>query len=80
MEKTRLILIAESHRTDLDIWSHSIDGKRPFFSQTNKLDLEILFNPIVLRTTKTLWRFGHSECNRVNPEKQTGSHKSLFPL
>ena len=23
------------------------------------------FNPIALRTAKTLWSFGHSECNRV---------------
>ena len=24
-----------------------------------------VFNPIALRTAKTLWSFGHSECNRV---------------
>ena len=24
------------------------------------------FNPIALRTAKTLWSFSHSECNRVN--------------
>ena len=24
------------------------------------------FNPIALRTAKTLWSFGRSECNRVN--------------
>ena len=24
-----------------------------------------LFNPIALRMAKTLWSFGHSECNRV---------------
>ena len=23
-------------------------------------------NPIALRMAKTLWSFGHSECNRVN--------------
>ena len=23
-------------------------------------------NPVALRTTKTPWNFGHSECNRVN--------------
>ena len=23
------------------------------------------FNPIALRTAKTLWSFGHSECNRI---------------
>ena len=27
--------------------------------------LHIYFNPIALRTTKTLWSFGCSECNRV---------------
>ena len=26
---------------------------------------KILFNPIALRTAKTLWSFGRSECNRV---------------
>ena len=25
-----------------------------------------IFNPIALRTAKTLWSFGHSECNRIN--------------
>ena len=25
----------------------------------------ILLDPIALRTAKTLWSFGHSECNRV---------------
>ena len=25
-----------------------------------------IFNPIALRKAKTLWSFGHSECNRVN--------------
>ena len=24
-----------------------------------------MFNPIALRLAKTLWSFGHSECNRV---------------
>ena len=27
------------------------------------------FNPIALRTAKTLWSFGHSECNRVKRMK-----------
>ena len=26
----------------------------------------LCFNPIALRMAKTLWSFGHSECNRVN--------------
>ena len=26
-----------------------------------------LFNPIALRTAKTLWSFGRSECNRAKP-------------
>ena len=26
-----------------------------------------IFNPIALRTAKTLWGFGRSECNRVKP-------------
>ena len=34
------------------------------------------FNPIALRRTKTLWSFGHSECNKVNgknfPQKKGG--------
>ena len=27
---------------------------------------KILFNPITLRMAKTLWSFGHFECNGVN--------------
>ena len=29
------------------------------------------FNPMALKRAKTLWSFGHSECNRVNalPER-----------
>ena len=26
-------------------------------------------NPIALRMAKTLWSFGHSECNRVNSQE-----------
>ena len=26
-------------------------------------------NHIALRTAKTLWSFGHSECNRVKPDQ-----------
>ena len=29
----------------------------------------IFFNPIALRTAKTLWSFGLSECNRVNSRR-----------
>ena len=28
--------------------------------------MEALLYPFALRTAKTLWSFGHSECNRVN--------------
>ena len=28
-------------------------------------DCKIVFNRIALRTAKTLWSFGHSECNRI---------------
>ena len=28
----------------------------------------IFCNPIALRSAKTLWSFGHSECNRVTLE------------
>ena len=27
--------------------------------------MKFALNPIALRTAKTLWSFGHSECNRV---------------
>ena len=38
------------------------------------------FNPIALRTAKTLWSFGRSECNRVNEKvlkAQMGEKKKL---
>ena len=31
-------------------------------------------NPIALRKAKTLWSFGHSECNRVKPERKSYSN------
>ena len=31
----------------------------------NKGNPESQINPTALRTAKTLWRFGHSECSRV---------------
>ena len=34
--------------------------------------LPVTFNPIALRMAKTLWSFGHSECNRVK-------ERVLFP-
>ena len=30
------------------------------------LQLSFCLNPVALRTAKTLWSFGRSECNRVN--------------
>ena len=30
-----------------------------------RLEQSAVFNPVALRTAKTLWSFGHSECNRV---------------
>ena len=33
---------------------------------TNKLEEQVFpFNPIALRMAKTLWSFGHYECNRI---------------
>ena len=32
-------------------------------------DYLFIFNPTALRTAKTLWSFGHSECNRVKLSK-----------
>ena len=34
-------------------------------------------NPIALRMAKTLWSFGHSECNRVRPLKGCDSILSM---
>ena len=45
----------------------------------------MFFNPIALKLAKTLWSFGHSECNRVKsdrkvPEKKKKKKKqSRFP-
>ena len=35
------------------------------------------FNPIALRMAKTLWSFGHLECNRVRPPKGCDSILSM---
>ena len=34
-------------------------------------------NPIALRTVKTLWSFGRSECNRVKQQSALGVHSLL---
>ena len=54
------------NQTDLLLWSH------PYYSQINTVQRmtaalysQTRLNPIALRTAKTLWSFGHSECNRV---------------
>ena len=38
----------------------------PVFLSVNEVKQRICINPIELRMAKTLWSFGHSECNRVN--------------
>ena len=38
------------------------------FYRENTL-LPLVFNPVALRTAKTLWSFGRSECNRVRGPK-----------
>ena len=37
-----------------------------------------LFNPIALIMAKTLWSFGHSECNRVNKKQDSVTDKLLL--
>ena len=53
------------NQPDLLLWSP------PYYSQINTfqrmaaaLYSQTLLNPIALRTAKTLWSSGHSECNR----------------
>ena len=43
---------------NLHWYSHSLDN------------ISDLFNPIEPRMAKTLWSFGHFECNRVNAESK----------
>ena len=38
------------------------------------------FNPFALRTSKTPWSFGRSECKRVNHLKQSLSRKRLLTV
>ena len=68
----------------------SLPSTEPALKGKNLLLLELItsfktrphFNPIVLRMAKTLWSFGHSECNRVKelppPQKQKRIHATLF--
>ena len=52
--------------------------------QINNLKFEqavycpMLFNPIALRMAKTLWSFGHSECNKVK-ERTAPEGVNSFP-
>ena len=38
-------------------------------AEKNPESLSVHFNPIALKTAKTLWRFGLSECNWFNKQK-----------
>ena len=43
------------------------EGKKEKIVELLQLQVyPFMFNPIALRTAKTLWSFGFSECNRVN--------------
>ena len=52
----------------------SAETEFKFYAYASNTYLDLLFkgmitvflNPIALRMAKTLWSFGHSECNRVN--------------
>ena len=35
----------------------------------------MFFNPIALKLAKTLWSFGHSECNRVKSDRKVPEKK-----
>ena len=50
-------IIVDMHQYLSTKWVHIIGQATAFV---------YIFNPIVLRMAKTLWSFGHSECNRVN--------------
>ena len=46
-----------------DMTLDTVDVKQQYNNNNNCLSG--LFNPIAPRMAKTLWNFGHSECNRV---------------
>ena len=46
-------------------------------SNENGLTASANLNPIALRTAKTLWSFGCSECNRVNRKEITLQHSQI---
>ena len=50
----------------------SLKGGKSELSMTERplaltVDIRLRFNPVALKTAKTLWSFGRSECNRVKP-------------
>ena len=55
------------------VWTHNLQGQVKqllhnfIIQKTVQSELEEIsgVNPIALRMAKTLWSFGHSECNRV---------------
>ena len=54
-----IVLLSFSHFTYMLCYIYSFNEFYETFGILN------LLNPIALRTVKTLWSFGHSECNRV---------------
>ena len=63
--------------TEFDIIAvsgYSIDGLYIFGYGITTM----LFNPFPLRTAKTLWSFGRSECNRVKSLYKRRRHRTKF--
>ena len=55
-------------------WTHTND-------KNGQVHLSKKINPIALRTAKTLWSFGCSECNRVKGGNiETSPYKTYLPL
>ena len=74
--------LAVSKDISLGHFKSILGNFRFWFNGNDKLDNSWL-NPIVLKTAKTQWSFGHSECNRVKSQFEifkTVRHKYLQPM
>ena len=61
-------MLNETSTNDIVSFEQRGPGVLFFFNPVRSAFCRPLLNPIALKMVKTLWSFGHSECNRVKDQ------------